>query len=377
MTSTPFEQVPVVATEFFTPDTTELPERATVVVLYGGASAEHDVSRVSAANVYAALNPHRYDLVTIAIDRDGVWRTPSRTVPRHGDEGLGGFAIEGEPVEAMTAIAEVIASSGDTPVVVVPVVHGPNCEDGTLQGMLELLAVPYVGTGVLGSSVSMDKAMAKTVLAASGIAQGRFRSAYRWDLSDALIDEMSDDLGYPLFVKPANMGSSVGVSRATDRAGFVAALHEALRHDELVVVEETIVGREVEIAVLGNEAPMVSLPGEILAGAEFYDFDDKYRDGVSKTVTPADLSDAQIGEMRAIALATYRALRAEGLARVDMFLEEDGRGFLVNEINTLPGFTSISMYPMMWQASGIGYGELLDEMIRLAFARHARRRFTS
>ena len=374
MTSTPFEQRPVAATEFYTPDSMELPERVTAVVLYGGASAEHDVSRVSATNVYAALDRNRYDLVTIAIDRNGVWRAPSTGTPNRSEEGLGGFAVEGEPVDAMTALAGVVSASGATPVVVVPVVHGPNCEDGTLQGMLELLGVPYVGTGVLGSSVSMDKAMAKTVLGALGIPQGRWRSAYRWDLTDALIDEIAADLGYPLFVKPANMGSSVGVSRAVDRSEFVDALHEALRHDELVVVEETITGREVEIAVLGNEAPKVSLPGEILAGAEFYDFDDKYRDGMSKTVTPADLTDEQVKEMRRIALDTYRALRAEGLARVDMFLEEGGRGFLVNEINTLPGFTSISMYPMMWQASGLGYGDLLDEMIRLALSRHARRR---
>lgn len=373
MTSPPFEQVPVAATEFYTPDSTALPGRVTAVVLYGGASAEHDVSRVSAANVYAALDRGRYDRVTIAIDRDGRWRTPSNDEPPRSDEGLGGFAVVGEPITPMAALAELAASSRH-PVVVVPVVHGPNCEDGTLQGMLELSGLPYVGTGVLGSSVAMDKAMAKTVLNAHGIAQGRWHSAYRWDLTDARIDEIAADLGYPLFVKPANMGSSVGVSRAADRVEFVAALHEALRHDELVVVEELIIGREVEIAVLGNEAPRASLPGEILAAAEFYDFDDKYRDGVSKTVTPADLTDAQVREMRRIALDTYRALRAEGLARVDMFLEEDGRGFLVNEINTLPGFTSISMYPMMWQASGLGYGDLLDEMIRLALSRHARRR---
>lgn len=368
----PQQQVVPGANAFYTPDDTPLPERATIVLLYGGASAEHDVSRVSASNVHAALDRDRYDVVSVPIDRDGVWRSPIRDAPPTSTEGLGGFAIVGHAVQPMTVLAEIAAASGDRPVVVLPVVHGPNCEDGTLQGMLELTRLPYVGSGVLGSSVSMDKAMAKTVLDAHGIAQARWRFAWRWELDDELIDDIAGDLGYPLFVKPANMGSSVGVSRAIDRDGFVAALATALDHDELVVIEEQVAGREVEIAVLGNEAPRVSLPGEIIAAAEFYDFNDKYRDGRSRTVAPADMTADEVAEMRRIALATYRALRAEGLARVDMFLTPD-RGFLVNEINTLPGFTSISMYPMMWEASGLGYSELLDELVRLALARHRRR----
>lgn len=360
---------------FFEPTTTELPERAVIVLLYGGRSAEHDVSRVSASNVYAALDLDRYQVIPLSIDRAGVWRSLGSGAPELSDEGLGGFAVTGTVVEPMGALASIIddAAATATPVVVLPVVHGPNCEDGTLQGMLELLDVAYVGTGVLGSAVSMDKAMAKVVLGAHGIAQAPWRSAFQWELTAELLDDITAELSFPIFVKPANMGSSVGVTRANDRTALDAAVREALRHDELIVFEALVTGREVEIAVLGNEAPRVSVPGEIIAAAEFYDFDDKYRDGVSKTLVPADLTDEQVAEMQELAIRTYRALRAEGLARVDMFVNDD-QGFIVNEINTLPGFTSISMYPMLWGASGLGYSALVDEMIRLALDRHERRR---
>lgn len=350
-----------------------LPDHVRIVLLYGGASAEHDVSRVSAANVFAAADKDRYDITLFGIDRDGRWHLVGSDGPRHTDEGLGGLAVEGEVVSPSAALSAIIDAASD-PVVVVPVVHGPNCEDGSLQGLLELLDVAYVGPGVLSSAVSMDKAMAKTVLDAAAIPQGRWDSGFEWELDDARLDAIAEHLGFPIFVKPANMGSSVGVTRANDRAELDTSVREALRFDELLVFEEMITGREVEIAVLGNESPRVSVPGEIVAGAEFYDFDDKYRDGVSKTLVPAALDDAQVAEMQDLALRTYRALRAEGLSRVDMFFDADGRGFLVNEINTLPGFTSISMYPTLWEASGLGYRELIDELIRLALDRHARRR---
>ncbi|MFN8052023.1 MAG: D-alanine--D-alanine ligase family protein [Acidimicrobiales bacterium] len=360
---------------------TELPPRVRVVVVFGGRSAEHDVSRLSAANVMAALDPERYEVVPIGIDRDGTWLLAAGhaadALPAGDDAGLGGLRVAGPPVDALPELQA--RRADDLPVVVLPVLHGPNGEDGTIQGLLELADVAYVGTGVLGSSVSMDKAMAKTVLGAAGIPQARYRVAREWELLDPatatdVLDDIADDLGFPIFVKPANMGSSVGVSRAVDRDALDRAVADALDHDEIVVFEEAIVGRELEIGVLGNEFPRASVPGEIVPAAEFYDYDDKYRDGAARTIVPADLSPGAVAEMSELALATYRALRAEGLARVDMFYDEGGRGFVVNEINTFPGFTPISMFPMMWGASGLSYGDLLDEMIRLALDRHARRR---
>jgi len=350
-----------------------------VVVLFGGRSAEHDVSRVSAANVVAALDPQRYEIVPVGIGRDGTWMlagapgelaAPSdRATSDPAASDLGGLAIAGPPLDVLPALQ----ASADLPLVVLPVLHGPNGEDGTIQGLLELTGVPYVGSGVLGSAVGMDKAMAKTVLGAAGIPQARYRVAREWDVDADLLADVAADLGFPIFVKPANMGSSVGVGKANDAAELAAAVDAALAFDELVVFEEAIRGRELEIAVLGNEAPRVSVPGEIIPAAEFYDYDDKYRDGAAKTVVPADLPPGAAAEMADLAVRTYRALRAEGLARVDMFYDEGGRGFLVNEINTFPGFTPISMFPMLWAASGLTYPELLDEMIRLALDRHARR----
>lgn len=362
-----------------------LPPKVKVMVLFGGQSAEHDVSCVSAANVIAALDRARYDIVPIGIGRDGAWRltggatTSGTDGDGDGDAGrtaLGGLSTSGVAVDAMPTLRSDEAS--DTPVVVLPVLHGPNGEDGTIQGLLELAGVAYVGSGVLGSAVSMDKAMAKAVLDAADIPQARYRVARAWELDDAsgtdLLDDIATDLGFPIFAKPANMGSSVGVSKAVDRSALDSAVDVALAHDEIVVFEEAVSGRELEIAVLGNEEPRVSVAGEIIPAADFYDFEDKYVDGAAKTIVPADLPPGAAEEMAELAQRSYRALRAEGLARVDMFYEEGGRGFLVNEINTFPGFTSISMFPMMWAASGLSYPDLLDEMIRLALERHARRR---
>jgi len=367
-----------------TPAAAESANRLRVIVVFGGQSAEHDVSRVSAVNVLNALDPRRYDVVAVGIGRDGVWRlvdatagatvaaTAGATVGAVATVDTGGLTTDGTPIDVLAQL-RAWNTEGDRRAVVLPVLHGPNGEDGTIQGLLELTGIAYAGSGVLGSAVSMDKEMSKIVLGAAGIAQAAFRTARRWELDAERVSGIADDLGFPLFVKPANMGSSVGVSKATDRAALDAAVTEALRYDEVVIFEEAITGRELEIAVLGNEAPRASVPGEIVAGAEFYSYDDKYRDGAATTIVPADLPPGAADEMAALALRTYAALRAEGLARVDMFYDEGGRGFLVNEINTFPGFTPISMFPMMWQASGLSYPELLDEMIRLALDRHERR----
>ncbi len=246
-------------------------------------------------------------------------------------------------------------------------------EDGTIQGLCELTNVPYVGAGVLGSALAMDKIAAKNALFAAGIPQAAWHGFNTDEITQATAPNLLRDLGNTVFVKPANMGSSVGVSRATTVDEVRKALDLAGSYDEWIVVEEAIVGREIEISVLGNRTPRTSLPGEIVAGADFYTYEDKYLDGVAKLLIPAPLDDAEISEMQSLAVAAFKALRVDGLARADFFYEPTGRGWLVNELNTMPGFTPISMYPKMWQASGLEYPDLIDELVTLAFERHARR----
>jgi D-alanine-D-alanine ligase len=246
-------------------------------------------------------------------------------------------------------------------------------EDGTVQGLLEQAGVPYIGAGVLGSAVAMDKAMAKDVLAANGIPQARWLAFRNSDLGELPLDEISQELALPCFVKPANLGSSVGVSKAHDREELARALELAFSYDEWVVVEEAVVAREIELAVLGNTDLRVSVPGEVTPAAEFYDYEDKYLDGQAELTIPADLPPEVAAQFQDLALQAYRALRAEGMARVDFLYEEGGRGPLLNEINTIPGFTPISMYPKLWAASGLPYDRLIDELVALALERHERR----
>ena len=258
--------------------------------------------------------------------------------------------------------------------VVLPLLHGPLGEDGTIQGMLELANVPYVGSGVLGSALVMDKAKAKEVLRATGVPQTRWITLFEPDFNGSL-DPMVAELGLPLFVKPANMGSSVGVTKAHDVAELEAALELAFRYDEWVVVEEAVTAREIEFALLGNTQVECSVGGEIIPGAEFYDYEDKYAAGVATDVIPADIPADAMAQMQQLAEIAYRTLRAEGLARADFLFEDgpDGRGPLLNELNTMPGFTPISMYPKLWAASGLAYPDLIDKLIELALERHARR----
>ena len=369
--------------DWFVPDQPPLPPRVNLVVLFGGQSAEHDVSRATAAHVLAALDPDRYAVRAVGISRDGAWveaddaAIAAVRALRDGAAGVGpaiasGVAVVGRPTVPDDALGG--GAPDAAPTVVLPLLHGPLGEDGTVQGLLELADVAYVGAGVLGSAVAMDKAMAKTVLAAHGIPQARWRTVFDHEIHAGTAEELADDLGLPLFVKPANMGSSVGVTKAKSVHDVERAIATALTYDSVVVVEEAIVGREIEVAVLGNTAPRASVAGEIVPGHEFYDFDDKYVDGGAKLLIPAPLSETDAAIVRRLAVDTFRALRGDGLARVDFFFEEGGRGFLCNEANTMPGFTPISMYPKLWQATGLSYPELLDELVRLALDRHARRR---
>jgi D-alanine-D-alanine ligase len=289
-----------------------------------------------------------------------------------GSEHIGEkLSTDGEP----TSISVVVGKARDgAQTVVFPLLHGPLGEDGTIQGLLELANIAFVGTGVLGSSVSMDKGVAKQVLHANGIPQPQYISLREAHVNDASLKHAIDTLGLPLFVKPANMGSSVGVSKAKNAAELKAAAAQALKYDEWIVIEEAISGREIEVAVLGNIDARASIPGEIVPGNEFYDYEDKYITDGAQLVIPANLSADEIEAVQKLALVIFHTLRAEGMARVDFFYEKDGRGFLCNEINTIPGFTPISMYPKLWQASGLSYGALLDELIVLAVDRHSRRR---
>jgi D-alanine-D-alanine ligase len=342
-------------------------------VLFGGQSAEHDVSCTTAAHVLAAADPDRYHVEAIGIARDGRFVQAGEAMAALA-EGARSLVADGPSTELTTLVAAEPVPGSRT--VVLPLLHGPMGEDGTVQGMLELAGSAYVGAGVLGSATAMDKAMAKTVLGAVGIPQARWR-AFRQPEIEAdprlVAKAIIDELGSPAFIKPANMGSSVGVSKAATESEVMDALSTALRYDELVVAEETIVGREIELSVLGNDELEVSVPGEIVPGADFYDYDDKYHDGNAELVIPADLPEEVTAELQHLAAAAYRALRVEGMARADFLYEEGGRGPLLNELNTIPGFTPISMYPKLWEASGLPYGQLIDRLVDLAVERHDRR----
>lgn len=343
-----------------------------LVLLFGGESAEHDVSCVSARHVMAAVDPARMTVDPIGITRDGRWlhaEGAAKALAAGVDRLPDALSVSGPAVDPLPALA----AAEFERVVVFPLLHGPHGEDGTVQGLLELAGVPYVGSGVLASSLAMDKAKAKELAAYHGIPQARWRSGHA-DSVRANLASFAGDLGYPMFVKPSNMGSSIGVSKVANADQLDAAVDLALQYDEWLVFEEGVVGREIEIAVLGNLEPEASVAGEIVPGSDFYDFEDKYLDGAAQLRIPAALTETQAAGIRDIALRAYRAMRCEGMARVDFFLEDPGRGWLLNEINTIPGFTPISMYSKLWEASGITYPELVQRLVDLAIDRHARQR---
>ena len=337
--------------------------RTLLAVLFGGRSAEHEVSCVTAAHVLRAVDRDRFDVIAIGIDRAGAWFLHS---PSADSEALVAAGAPWGP----TALVGLARTRN---LVVVPLIHGPNGEDGTMQGLLEILDLPYTGSGVLASAAAMDKGAAKVLCAAAGLPQAR-HEAHRVDrLDESELAAIARRLGFPLFVKPANMGSSVGVSRASDPEELVRSVALAAAHDEWIIIEEAVTAREIEVAVLGNLHPIASLAGEVRPGADFYDYEDKYVSGAAEILVPAPLTDDRMEEVRGLAVRAYEALRCEGMARVDFFLEEDGRGFLLNEVNTIPGFTPISMYPKMWEASGLSYRDLISSLVDHALERHARR----
>jgi D-alanine-D-alanine ligase len=340
-----------------------------VAVLFGGRSGEHEVSLRSAASVAEGLaGPH--DVLCILIDKAGRWRLQKG--PRPEAEGGEEVFLVPSPADSGCLRRLEDASRVARPDVYFPVLHGPHGEDGTVQGLLELASVPYVGSGVAASAVSMDKGLMKALFARAGLPQVEHRLVLRRDVDTEA--RLLDELGLPVFVKPACLGSSVAVSKVKERGSLGEALDEAFVYDQTVVVEKGVDAREVEVAVLGNDAPEASQPGEIVPDREFYDYDSKYsEESRTELLIPAPLDEDTTAEVRRLGLAAFRAVGASGLARVDFFVERGSGRVLVNEINTMPGFTSISMYPRLWEATGVPYPELLARLVGLAGERHARR----
>ncbi len=345
-------------------------QRTRLIVLFGGQSAEHEISCISASHILRAADPAKYELIPIGITRSGSWVAADKAAALLA-AGRAQELPESVPAEGTSLEPGAALNSGAAATVVLPILHGPNGEDGTVQGMLELAGIPYVGSGVLGSAMAMDKVMAKTVLEAHGIQQARWLALSRTDLPDLSAKQVLAELGPVVFVKPANMGSSIGISKVTTAQQLEAAVTEAFLYDDLIVFEEGVEAREIECGVLGNDHPSASRVGEIVTTADFYDFEDKYFAGTSETVVPADLPAETSDRMRSTAIAAFKILRCSGMARVDMFLRGDD--ILLNEVNTIPGFTPISMYPKMWKATGLTYPDLIDELVNLALERHQQR----
>jgi D-alanine-D-alanine ligase len=344
-----------------------------VAVIYGGVSGEHEVSLKSAASVIAALDPKKYDVLPVRIAKTGRWNVDASLLPADRRAALS----KGERSLVPDATGRGLTGKDGKPAeridVAFPLVHGTGGEDGCLQGLFELAGIPYVGTGILGSAVGMDKVAQKKILAQEGFPVAPYAHflAADWKRSAAsIVSDAERRLGYPCFVKPANLGSSVGISKAHHRKELRQAIELALSYDRKCVIEKAVPeAREIECAVLGNDDPKASVLGEIIPSNEFYDYAAKYLDGKSKEVIPAELPKATAERVRAMAVRAFRSLDAAGLARVDFFVRRDTGDLYINEINTIPGFTSISMYPKLWAATGLPFPRLLDELVRLAIER--------
>lgn len=347
-----------------------------VAILFGGRSAEHEISVVSARNIAAAMDKRKYEIVSIGIDKHGHWvldEGARRLLgPRQAQVRLhrGSDATAVIPGAARTSVTRFSSGAPLTGVdVVFPVLHGPFGEDGTVQGLLKLANVPFVGAGVLGSAIGMDKDAMKRLLRDAKLPVAKFLVFDQGSARTIDFAAVKRALGLPLFVKPANLGSSVGITKVSNKKQFAAAINNAFLYDSKIVIEENIRGREIECSVLGNETPIASVPGEIITRHDFYSYEAKYIDEKgARLVIPAELPTAVARKIQELAINTFKVLCCQGMARVDFFLRDD-REVIVNEINTIPGFTQISMYPKLWEASGIPYPELIDRLIQLALER--------
>lgn len=367
-------------------------------IIYGGKSGEHDVSLATAKAVIGEFDFNKYEVFPFYITKQGEWRAGAQLAAPVGsvaDLTFDNGGIVGENAQALALlfgslsgkqeIQEVLVSVAASPSeagaapevdVVLPLLHGTFGEDGTIQGMLEMLNLPYVGAGVLASAVGMDKVAMKKMFASEGLPQCLYRYFTRkqWERDRSyFLTEIEVSLGYPCFVKPANLGSSVGVSKARNREELIEAVREAFQYDRKVIVEEFVDAREIEVSVLGNDNPRASVPGEIASSSEFYDYNAKYVDGKSVMTIPADIPLETVQAAQEMAVRAFQAIDGTGLSRVDFFLKRDDGKLLINEINTLPGFTPYSMYPLLWKESGLPFRDLLDELIQLAIERHRER----
>lgn len=345
-------------------------KKTVVSLIFGGRSAEHEISLVSAAAIHNNLNRSKFEVRPIYITRQGLWKAVK--APSLDIKALeAGRAFSFLPWAGRDERPELAAD------IYFPVLHGPFGEDGTIQGLLEMAGVPYVGAGVLGSALGMDKSATKSVLRDRGLPVVPclvVREAEFLEDAGRLLGLIRRSLPLPLFVKPANLGSSVGITKVGDAKDVPAALAAAFRYDTTALVEKGIRGRELELSVLGNEAPEASLPGEVIPFREFYDYNDKYIDGRTTFVIPAKLAPRTLARIRGLGIAAFKALSCSGMARVDFFLEKGTNRLFINEINTIPGFTEISMYPKLWAASGLPFPRLLERLIELGFERHRNRK---
>lgn len=360
-----------------------------VAVVFGGRSGEHEVSLLSASSVMAAMDREKYEIYPVGITHSGRWLTtgePMRQLQSgEGDPNLLGSGQGAEPGRAMVRAAEhgaLVPGTRDTGFpevdVVFPVLHGPYGEDGTIQGLLEMAGIPYVGAGVLGSALGMDKIAMKDVLRSHGVPVVEYVAflARDWRARPTeCLAQVEERLGYPCFVKPANLGSSVGITKAHDRGELADGLALAAQYDRRLLVEQAVVNaREIEVSVLGNDEPEASVPGEVVPCNEFYDYAAKYLDGESELIIPAQLSTELTRQVQELAVSAFKALDCAGMARADFLLCRDSGRLYLNELNTIPGFTSISMYPKLWEASGLPYPRLIDRLIELAIERYEERR---
>ena len=359
-------------------------KKLNVMVVFGGKSGEHEVSLMSAASILRSINREKYNVIPVGITKTGIWKKCDSSIDEiesgewEGDINLLLENLKDSerktllPMEKGGGLLELSDQEIKQVDVIFPVLHGPFGEDGTIQGLFEMLGIPYVGAGVLASAVAMDKGMAKKLFEAEGIPQAAYLLLNRkefYNKQQETIEMLEAKFDYPVFVKPANLGSSVGISKAKSREQLIEALYEAAKYDRRIVVEEFINAREIECSVLGNDDPIASLPAEIIPSHEFYDYRDKYFDGTSQYTIPAAISEELQDKVRKMAVLVYQLLDCTGLARVDFFVERDTNQILVNEVNTMPGFTKISMYPKMWEVSGLPYEKLIDRLIELAIER--------
>lgn len=338
-------------------------------LLYGGKSAEHKVSLQTALAVIKALDIEKFDIYPIYITIEGQWvKGPQINGPVENVK-----LLEFQANEMNNTLPSVFDGKNEALDVIFPLLHGPNGEDGTVQGMLELLNLPYVGNGVLASSAGMDKVIMKNIFAHAGLAQVSYISFLRseWEKAkEEAYNRVEIELGFPCFVKPANLGSSVGISKCTNREELEAAFQEAFQYDRKVIIEEGVIAREIEIGVLGNDDPKCSVTGEIVPKKDFYDYKAKYEDGSTALIIPADITKEEYEQIKEMAIKAFKALDCSGLVRADFFLTKEGKA-LINEVNTMPGFTPVSMFPLLWKHTGMEYPQLIEKLVDLAKERHA------